>query len=306
MGKSVGEKVKLDNPIMIVCAGRSGSTMFYRVIARHRELGWLSSWNQAVPSQPWVSIFSRLYGVSALHGARHAYWFPKPFSPYRFWDRYLPGIARHDRPLVPDDVPEQVIEPLRCAIARTLRLQGANRFLFKVTGWARMAYFNRVFPDLRFIHLRRRPIAIVASWLKAGWLNVTGDLEGDAWEWGSVPQRYLEIYRELGGGGVLSAAVKTQLDVDDIRRNVAMFPGCCYELDYEELVLDPYRYFRETLEFCDLEWDDEFERVVARTGIRNYADRWKKQIPDEDAARIQEFFDRAEASREPDLAGVGP
>ena len=167
----------------------------------------------------------------------------------------------------------------------------------KVTGWARMAYFARVFPDIRFLYLKRRPISVVASWLKAGWLNVTGDIDGEGWEWGEVPEAYRCIYRDLGGGGVLSAAVKTQLDLDDLRRNVALFPGRCYEVDYEDLVQDPHRYFRETLEFCELDWDAEFERVIEATGIRNFADRWKKQVPADDAARIQEFFDRVEAER---------
>ncbi|NIM61440.1 MAG: hypothetical protein GTO30_07225, partial [Acidobacteria bacterium] len=60
--------------------------------------------------------------------------------------------------------------------------QGRTRFLLKVTGWARMAYFARVFPDIRFLYLKRQPISIVASWLKAGWLNVTGEIGSDQWE----------------------------------------------------------------------------------------------------------------------------
>jgi hypothetical protein len=171
----------------------------------------------------------------------------------------------------------------------------------KVTGWARMAYFDRVFPGLRFLHLRRRPISIVASWLKAGWLNVTGEIGGDDWEWGHVPEAYMEIYRAMGGGPVLSAAVKTQLDIDDIRRNVALFPGRVYELDYEDLVKDPMPYFRETLRFCDLDWYGAFERVVVEAGIRDYGERWKEQIPPDQAAAILAFFDRVQALG----AGVG-
>ena len=284
----------IENPIQIICAGRSGSTMYYRVIARHRDVGWLSSWNQTWPAATWLSTFSRLYGLKVFDRIKHSYVFPKPFSPYRFWGRFLPGIARHDRPLVAEDVPDDVIEPLRRTIEQVLRYQGKHRFVFKVTGWARMAFFRRIFPDLRFLYLRRKPISVVASWLKAGWLNVTGDIDG--WEWGAVPEPYRRIYHELGGGGVLSAAIKTQLDIDDIRRNVALFHDCCYELDYEELVVDPIRYFRETLQFCNLEWDDRFERVVTEAGIRNYADRWKKQIPPGQARLIEEFFDRVEAA----------
>jgi hypothetical protein len=82
-----------------------------------------------------------------------------------------------------------------------------------------------------------------------------------------------------------------------MQRNIALFPDRCYEVNYEDLVADPYRYFRETLDFCDLEWDAAFERVVARAGIRNYSERWKQQIAPDDAAAIQSFFDRVEAER---------
>ncbi|MHC4415210.1 MAG: sulfotransferase family protein [Planctomycetota bacterium] len=299
MGQRIGR------PILVVCAGRSGSTMYYRLIARHRDVGFLSSWHQAFPRLTWLAVFSRLYGTRVLDRVKHNYWFPKPFAPYRFWDRYLPGIARHDRPLVPEDVPEASIEPLRRTIERVMRYQGRTRLLMKVTGWARMAYFARVFPDIRFLYLKRRPISVVASWLKAGWLNVTGEIDGEGWEWGNVPDRYRRIYRNLGGGGVLSAAIKTQLDIDDIGRNVALFPGRCYELNYEDLVLDPCRYFRETLEFCELEWDAAFERVIEGAGIRNFADRWKQQIPAQEATRIQAFFDRvAEEQAGPAVAAA--
>ena len=290
---------------MIVCAGRSGSTMFYRVIARHREVGWLSSYHQVFPRLTWLAVFSRLYRVRAFDGIKHSSWFPKPFSPYRFWERYLPGIARHDRPLVAEDVPDAAIEPVRRTIARILRYQGRNRFLMKVTGWARMAFFDRIFPDMQFLHLKRHPIAIVASWLKAGWLNVTGDLDGEGWEWGEVPEGYRRIYRDMGGGPLLSAAVKTQLDIDDLRRNIDRFPGRCYELSYEDLVADPHRYFRETLAFCELGWDEGFERVIRTAGIRNYTDRWQQQLSPDEAKLILEFFERVEGRRpQPALAAT--
>jgi hypothetical protein len=283
---------QLDRPIMVACAGRSGSTLYYRLLARHRDVGFLSTYHQIAPAFPWVAVCSRLYGRRPFERVKHAYWFPKPFVPYNFWKRYLPNIARHDRALGPEDVPDEAIVPVRRAISRILRLQGRTRFLMKFTGWARMAYFDRVFPTLRFIHLRRRPISVVASWLKAGWLNVTGEIGGDRWEWGPVPESHMRIYRDLGGGPVLSAAVKTQLDMDDLRRNVAQFPGRVYELDYESMVNDPMRYFRESLDFCELEWDEYYQRVIEEAGIRDYGDRWKQQIPPDDAVLVQRFFDR--------------
>jgi hypothetical protein len=287
-------KPDIIKPIIIACAGRSGSTLYYRMIARHRDVAWLSTWNQKLPSHTWVSGFSNLYRMQACNRVRHAYWFPKPFSPYRFWARYLPDIARHDRPPTAADVSDEAIEPVRRAVAKVLRFQRRKRFLAKVTGWARMAYFNRIFPDARFIYLKRDPIAIMSSWVKAGWLNVTADIDSNDWEWGDVPAEYRRIWKDLGGGPLLSAAVKTQLDIDDLRRNAAQFADRCFELDYEELVRDPVRSMRETLDFCELVWDDSFERVVTSTVVHNYTGRWKHHLTLSEGERVRAFFARAQ------------
>lgn len=287
---------------MISCAGRSGSTFYYRVLARHRELGWLSTYNEALPSQAWLATFSRLYGKAPFDRIKHKRYFPKPFAPYTFWGRYLPNVARHDRPLTADDVPSEAVEPLRRTIARILRYQGKPRFLMKVTGWARMAYFDRIFPDMRFIYLKRNPIAVMTSWVNAGWLNVTSELDSAGWEWGEVPVAYRQIWKDLGGGPLLSAAVKTQLDIDDLRRNAALFPGRCFELDYEALVEEPKKYFRATLDFCELEWDRKFETVVEATRIHNYSGKWKRQLSDADAERVIAFFERVAGAGVPSIS----
>lgn len=259
------------------------------MIARHPDVAWLSTWNQVLPKQAWVSTFSRFY-PRAPASVRNAYWFPKPFAAYKFWKRYLPDIARHDRPLVATDVPDDAVRPLRAEVARLVRYQGKKRFVTKVTGWARMAYFDKVFPDARFIYLKRDPVAIMSSWVKAGWLNVTADIDSDAWEWGNIPSAYRAIWKDLGGGPLLSAAMKTQLDMDDLRRNAALLAERCYELNYEDLVRDPKSTMRDTLDFCGLEWSKRFEHVVNSTIVHNYTTRWKQHLSPSDGERVRRFF----------------
>lgn len=283
----------INKPIMIVCAGRSGSTMYYRMMAQHKDVGWLSTFNQAFPRHTWLSVFSRLYGKTLFRRIKDQSFFPKPFSSYKFWEQYLPGIRRHDRPLYTEDVPDNAIEPVHQAISKLLRYQNKSRFLMKVTGWARMAYFDRIFPDVVFLYLKRDPLSVVSSWVQAGWLNVTSGTDSDAWEWGEVHDAYRQTWQDLGGGPLLSAAVKTQLDMDDIRKNVAQFPTRCYELHYEELIAEPHKYLRETLDFCELDWYEEFNDVINATKIHNYLNKWKKYLSQEEGERIREFFRRA-------------
>lgn len=291
---TANEPGALREPIVIVSPGRSGSTMLYRLLARHPALGWLGTYQDVAPALPRLAALNRLYARPAFARMRDERWFPKPFSPYRFWQRYLPDIARHDRPLVADDVPPDAIEPLRRTIACALRYQGKPRFLMKVTGWARITYFDRIFPDARFLYLRRDPLSVVESWMRAGWLNVTGEVGSDDWEWGAVPSEYMDVWNDLGGGPLLSAAMKTQLDIDDIRRNVAMLPHRCHEVSYEQLVSQPVACVRALARFCALQWSEEFERVIEATVVRDYSERWRRSLSEEDAETVRSFFRRIE------------
>ena len=160
-------------PIIIVGTGRCGSTLLHRLLARHESLGWLSTFNEVFPTQTWLSTFSALYRTPLPDRLRHAKAFPKPFEAYRFWEHFLPGFSRRDRPLTAADVPDPGIEPVRRATSSVLRFQRRDRLLVKVTGWSRIQYFDRIYPGAQFVSLRRDPRAVVSSWEQADWLDVS-------------------------------------------------------------------------------------------------------------------------------------
>lgn len=278
----------------MVGTGRCGSTMLHRLVALHEELGWLSPQNEVLPTQTWLSSFSNLYRSERL-GARikHLPFFPKPYEAYRFWEHYLPGFSRRDRPQTAADVPQQGIEPVRAAIERVLRHQRRPRLLAKVTGWSRIAYFDRIFPDALFVHLRREHRAVVSSWIQAGWLDVSSAIDSDTWQWGPVPERYRALWQELGGGPILSAAVKIQLDLDDIRENMKLVPDRSYEMRYEDLIDRPADTLRALLDFCGLTFEGSFERRVRQMTFYDPRDKWKRYLTEEQGALVSQFFERA-------------
>jgi hypothetical protein len=289
----------IEAPIFIVGTGRCGSTFLHRILARHPETGWLSTFNEVLPSQTWLSAFSNLYRSPLPERLRHARAFPKPFECYRFWEYYLPGFSRRDRPLTPEDVPDQGIFPVRRAVSQVLRAQRRARFVGKVTGWSRIGYLNRIFPDARFIVLKREHRAVVSSWAQAGWLDVTSDLDSEHWQWGEVPARYRHLWQELGGGPTLSAAVKVQLDLDDIERNVQQVPDRCLELRFEELISRPRESLRAATEFCGLGWGDAWDAEVSRLRFHDPTGKWKRYLTEEQGERVLEFFSRAGSGKVP-------
>lgn len=282
-------------PIVIVGTGRCGSTLLHRLLARHDELGWLSTFNEVFPSQTWLSVFSGLYRSPLPDRAKELRVFPKPFEAYRFWEHYLPGFSRRERPLAAEDVPVERIDPVRDATARVLRLQRRPRLLVKVTGWSRIAYFDRVYPDAHFIWLRRDPRSVVSSWIRAGWLDVTSPPDSRDWQWGEVDPRLRALWDELGGDSILSVALKIHLDLTDIAANMRLFPARCHELWYEDLITEPTAAMQAICDSTGLAWTAGFERVVDAVGFYDPTDKWRRHLSEDDGDRVLEFLRRADS-----------
>jgi omega-hydroxy-beta-dihydromenaquinone-9 sulfotransferase len=280
--------------ITVVGTGRCGSTLLHRLLARHDDLGWLSTFNEVFPAQPWLSVFSGLYRWPLPFRLKHAKAFPKPFECYRFWEHFLPGFMRRDRPPTADDVPEEGIEPLRRITRSILGFQRKPCLLFKVTGWSRIAYFDRIYPHGHFISLRRDPRAVVSSWMKAGWLDVVSPPDRPEWQWGEVPEPYYQAWRDLGGGPFLTAALKIRLDLEDVARNAELVPDRFHELWYEDLISRPVDALRGICDFAGLEWTPRFERVVAGRGFHDFTGKWRQHLSDEQGEVVLEFLRRTD------------
>ncbi|MDQ2676167.1 MAG: sulfotransferase [Actinomycetota bacterium] len=282
-------------PLIIVGTGRCGSTMLHRLLARHEHVGWLSTWNETFPAQTWLSAGSHLYRAPAPARLKDWRGFPKPYEAYEFWEHYLPGFSRRDRPPTAADVPADGIERVRRATADVLRRQRRRRLLVKVTGWARVGYFDRIYPDARFISLRRDPRAVVSSWIKAGWLDTTSPPDSDEWQWGEVDPALLELWEELGGGPVLSGVLKIHLDLADIASNLATVPGRWREVWYEDVITKPEPTVRELCAFADLEWTPRFEAEVRSMGFYDPSGKWRSHLTEAEGERVLEFLRRADA-----------
>jgi len=269
--------------------------MLHRLLARHEQVGWLSTWNEAFPGQTWLSAGSNLYRGRLPDRLKEAKAFPKPYEAYRFWEHYLPGFSRRDRPQTAADVHEPGIEPVRRATANVLRRQHRDRLLVKVTGWARVAYFDRIYPDARFVSLRRDPRAVVSSWIKAGWLDTTSPPDSAEWQWGRVEPPLLEVWKELGGGPVLSAALKIHLDLADIATNLTVVPGRSVEVWYEDVIREPEPALRNLCDFAGLDWTSHFAAEVESMGFYDPSGKWRRHLTEDDGERVLEFLRRADA-----------
>ena len=164
----------------------------------------------------------------------------------------------------------------------------------KVTGWSRIAYFDRVYPDARFVSLRRDPRSVASSWVRPDGSTSRALPTVDGWQWGEVRPDYLErLWRELGGGPLLSVALKIHLDLEDIALEHVEAPHRCHELWYEDLISEPEATLRGICDFAGLDWTPAFQRHLDHIEFFDSTEKWRRHLTDEQGGLVLDFLDAA-------------
>jgi LPS sulfotransferase NodH len=132
----------IDRPIFIVGPHRSGTTLLYRILSRHPDVGYFTPLNKRLPSLPRLSHL--------LTG------FIKPDYPVEAQsvrDRFKKGDFDV---MVAGDAPGDVVVWYRRLVTRVLELRVATQFLSKYPRLSlRLAWIDAIFPDAIFIHMTR-------------------------------------------------------------------------------------------------------------------------------------------------------
>lgn len=153
-------------PIFIVGLGRSGTTLPYEMLARHRDLTWFSTWTDR-SRRPELAVFNRLF-KAGWHSRRYG---PRPAEGYRLWDAALelpPGLT-HAR-LTGEHATPQVARRVGRLIDRHRRFADGSVFLSKTTRYTRGILFLRaLYPGARFIHVLRFPLDTISSLIETPW-----------------------------------------------------------------------------------------------------------------------------------------
>ncbi len=164
----------MTDPVFILGAPRSGTTLLLDLLSAHEALAWISEHlnrepeNLALASRnrmyDWplagTFLFERRYAVNRL---------PMPVEPWTFWEHYLPGFRRAGdipRPHLATDVTEADAERCRGAVAEICRRQHKNLLLSKYTDFPRIRLLRAVFPNAKFIYLSRDPKSVAVSYAR--------------------------------------------------------------------------------------------------------------------------------------------
>jgi omega-hydroxy-beta-dihydromenaquinone-9 sulfotransferase len=239
----------LAEPIFVIGAPRSGTTIVFEALARHPHLAWPSNYCRLFPRALWVNavravLDNRLIG---LYGRKEQYgpvpplnaWLPQPDEAYEFWDLYS-GVpfSRHTLNGVRCDASAR--SRLRGAAASVVEWQRRRRFSAKLTGPPRIEFLESAFPGARFVHVIRDGRAVSHSLLRVRFWRSKGGLEEPFWH-DLLPSGDLGLWERAGRDPGVLAALQWKRIIELARHEAATLPPERYlEVKYEAFTSAPH------------------------------------------------------------------
>lgn len=269
--------MKIEKPIFIIGAGRSGTTIFYGLFAGHPELCWFSNLSDKFPGIRILPFFHKILDVPLLGEKvkKHMLALPRkqlrPNEGGRIYHDYC-GIENKKK-LTEDDWNAGMEKHLKCIIRDHLRLTGKPRFLSKQTAnTQRIRLINRIFPDALYIHVIRDGRAVANSLYRVPFWNRI-----DIW-WLGIKSADWEA---MGREKIELCGLHWRHNVEEILDNRHIFGDRYLEIKYEDFLKNPRAIFQRIIAFCELTQDRQFLNTLPeRLPDMNY--KWQSQLTEKE------------------------
>ena len=204
----------IEKPVIIVGAGRSGSTAFHRAFSRHSQLAWLSALCGRYPRKPQLNRLLMQALDTPVIGPFAQQQF-NPWESYGFWEQHCKGFSSPCRDLVASDVTNRARQNVHEVLSQMLTPQ-RRRLLIKVTGWSRIGFLQEIFPDAQFIHIVRDGRAVVNSTLEVPWWEGWGGPQG--WRVGELTNEQRQEWEVHDKSFVALAGLEWKILMDAVEQ----------------------------------------------------------------------------------------
>lgn len=195
---------------------------------------------------------------------------------YKFWDHYFRGFSMPYRDLTADDADPKSIRKLNESF-NALITRNRSRVFVKITGWPRIGFLLKVFPDAKFIYLYRDGRAAAYSYLQTPWCDVW---KGPGnWAWGPLTDAEFEKWHELDQSffalaGILWEKMSNQFEQTRTLVDESNF----LSLSYESLCDNKNSMISTILDFAELELTNDFRQLTESFRLRANNDKWRKAL----------------------------
>ncbi|MBN1253040.1 MAG: sulfotransferase [Bacteroidales bacterium] len=265
----------IEKPIFIIGTGRSGTTMVHEILCNHPNLTWFSVLLSVFPSKIRLNkLYMQLIDLPIIGTILKKYIIPT--ESYQFWENYAKGFSKPFRDLTENDLTVKVKETIPKIFSKTLTKK-RNRLLIKITGWPRIGYILKIFPDAKFIHIKRDSRAVTNSFLNVyfwkGW-------EGpNNWRWGNLTEEQKVEWEKHDKSFVALAAINYKIMDNAINKAVnKLNQNQFLEINYEDICENPVQEFNKMLEFTEIKKSKPFNKFIKKQKIRNTNYKLEKEL----------------------------
>lgn len=201
------------DPVFVLCAGRSGSTLLRFILDAHPDLACPPETNVPALCGQLATVWSLIEGA--------------PLSQNR----------GDEPPEIPDAAIAGVRETMDRMTGSYLARRGKKRYCDKSLGTARFAYLmQRIWPDAAFICLFRHPMDVIASGM-------------EACPWGLNGYGFDPYIAETPGNSVFALARFWADNTSTILAAEQEYGDRCHRVRYEDLVSNPQAVADSLYEF---------------------------------------------------------
>jgi hypothetical protein len=246
---------RIQQPIFLVGAPRSGTSVFYRKFAQHPSLAWISNITKKYPGSLLITRMLMLFRKD-----HH------PTEAGNVWQRFG---KNEDDALRRADATPRAAKYMRKVVANNLRIFGKPRFLNKCPrNSLRIDFLDAIFPDAYFIHIIRDGRAVAHSLLRSR------EKHSGAY-WAARPPGWKEL---LERPMIEACGLQWKSVVEFARRAGKSLPPDRYmEIRYEDFVARPEETFLKAGEWCGLQWDrTQLKALVSDIENRNF--KWRERL----------------------------
>jgi len=271
------------NMTFLLGAGRSGSTLLYKLLSMHPKVGYISSYNNSLPNALPTGYLNRLLAKHVQ--LKRQVWFEKGGNAHGFQRNVMKRLvpwpvegenvyARAGIALFEGEkqvLEQQPAQQLRQSMLRLLHQQNADGMLSKrVANNRRIPWLKKAFPEAKFIHLIRDGRDVAYSFSQVGWWNANTRV----WWAGKTMQELVEHE----GWDELSVTARTWVEaMQTVEKDLKeVDESQVLRVRYEDLLKKPLQVLDDILTFMQVGDSEDYIEQVKCLNLRPVEPKWKK------------------------------
>lgn len=251
----------LNNPIIFIGLGRSGTSIISEIIMQHEDLAFVSNYQEKFPKSVLINkirmlLDNRFWYVEGQKKQLNKVSFYnkitfKPSEAYGFWNEITGDDIDFSRGfLLNKKVNGDEKERMRAFFRKMVKYQGRKRLAFKITGPGRVGFLQSIFPDAIFVEITREPFANIRSLLKVPFWKARGMKQ--LWWTGAYSDKEIAHAESLKERPATLTAMQYKKVRDTTREEIDDYGVKHIEVSYEAFISSPVKEINKVLSELNL------------------------------------------------------